>query len=47
MTDFIILRWTPHKFAFLKSGLTLQPQTHLTMLQTRYFLGYYYFYATA
>jgi hypothetical protein len=35
------------KFAFLKSSLTLQPQTPSTMLQTRYFFGYYYFYAAA
>ena len=34
-------------FAFLKSSLTLQSQTTSTMLQTRYFFGYYYFYATA
>jgi hypothetical protein len=26
---------------------TLQPQTTRTMLQTRTFFGYYYFYATA
>ncbi|NKI87697.1 hypothetical protein HBN54_000276 [Hymenobacter sp. 1B] len=35
------------KFAFPKSGLTLQLQTHPTMFQTRYFFGYYTFYATA
>ena len=37
----------PVKFAFLKSGLTLQLQTPPPMLQTRYFFGFYYFYATA
>ena len=35
------------KVAFLKSGLTLQPQTPPVMFQTRYFFGYYSFYATA
>jgi hypothetical protein len=35
------------RVAFLKSSLTLQPQPTRTMLQTRYFFGYYYFYATA
>ena len=35
------------KFAFPKSSLTLQPQTHPIMLQPRYFFGFYYFYATA
>ncbi len=35
------------KLAFLKSSLTLQPQTPSLMLQTRYFFGFYYFYATA
>ena len=35
------------KFAFLKSSLTLHPQTQDTMFQTRSFFGYYYFYATA
>jgi len=35
------------KVAFLKSGLTLQLQILPTMLQTRYFFGYYTFYAIA
>jgi hypothetical protein len=35
------------KFAFLTTLTTLQPQTTQIMLQTRYFFGFYYFYATA
>ncbi|MDB5268542.1 MAG: hypothetical protein JWP58_1582 [Hymenobacter sp.] len=46
-----VLRCAQHgrylKLAFLQSIPTLQPQTHLIMLQTRYFFGYYTFYATA
>ncbi|MCI1187906.1 hypothetical protein MON38_10785 [Hymenobacter sp. DH14] len=47
MTFLIMARRAPAKFAFLQSPLTLQPQTTRTMLQTRYFFGYYYFYAAA
>ncbi|MGY3088181.1 hypothetical protein ACVWYF_001214 [Hymenobacter sp. UYAg731] len=47
MTFLIQCNQSPAEFAFLKSSLTLQPQTNPTMLQTRYFFGYYYFYATA
>ncbi len=35
------------KFAFPIRVPTLQPQTPQPMLQTRYFFGFYYFYATA
>jgi hypothetical protein len=35
------------EFAFLTTLTTLQPQTTQIMLQTRYFFGFYYFYATA
>jgi len=47
MILFAILPRTPVKFAFPESSLTLQPKTTRTMLQTRYFFGYYYFYAAA
>ena len=35
------------KFAFHRPVPTLPPQTPLPMFQTRYFFGYYSFYATA
>ncbi|MET4075853.1 hypothetical protein ABIB44_003121 [Hymenobacter sp. UYCo722] len=38
---------SPVKFAFSESSLTLQMQTPRTMLQTRYYFGFYYFYAAA
>ena len=38
---------TVSKFAFPAMVPTLQPQTPLMMLQTRYFFGFYYFYAIA
>ena len=47
MTGHIISSTKHIAFAFYESGLTLQPQTTRTMLQTRYFFGYYYFYAAA
>jgi hypothetical protein len=43
----VMFNETRTEFAFPESSITLQSQPSDTMLQTRSFFGYYYFYATA
>ncbi len=47
MTALLMFNETHTEFAFPESSITLQSQPSDTMLQTRSFFGYYYFYATA